>query len=112
MAAQKLFRLHRQQIAIEHRRGFHERFRQRHRRQLDREAAGLQHAALHILRASAQVRVAEIDVAPGVDDADDRLAAKIGGVETALPQPRAVAEGAQIVDAQPTMAAQVFGTFT
>ena len=28
---------------------------QRHRRQLDREAAGLQHAALHVLGARAQM---------------------------------------------------------
>src|SRR5512139_52182 len=112
MAAQQLFCLHRQQVAIEHRRRFHEGFRQRHCRQFDREAAGLQHAALHILGTVAQMRVAEIDIAPGIDDADDRLAAEVGGIETALPQARAMPEGAQVVDAKPPMAAQVFGTFT
>ena len=76
------------------------------------KAAGLQHAALHVLRALAQMRVAEIDVAPGVDDADHRLAAPVGRVEAALAQPRAMAEGAQVVDAEPAMAAQLFGTFT
>ena len=58
------------------------------------------------------MRVAEIDVAPGVDDPDDRLAAEIGRVEAALAQTRAVTEGAQVVDAEPAMAAQFFGTFT
>ena len=112
VAAQQLFRLHREEIAVEHRRGLHEGLRQRHRRKLDRKAAGLQHAALHVLGAVAQVRVAEVDVAPGIDDADHRLAAKIGGIEAALAQARAMPEGAQVVDAEPAMAAQVFGTFT
>ena len=35
-----------------------------------------------------------------------------GGVEADLAQPRAVAERAQVVGAQPAMAAQVFGSFT
>ncbi len=90
MAAQQFLRLHRQQVAVEHGGGLDERLRQRHRRQLDRKAAGLQHAALHVLGARAQVRVAEIDVAPGVDDADDRLAGPIGGVDS---RPGAAARG-------------------
>jgi hypothetical protein len=49
MAAQQLLRLHRQEIAIEHGRRLDERLGQRHRRQLDRKAAGLQHAALDVL---------------------------------------------------------------
>src|SRR4029079_2498751 len=112
MAAQQFFRLHREKIAIEHRRGLHEGLRQRHRRKLDGKSAGLQHAAFHVLGAVAQMCVAKVDVAPGIDDADHRLAAKIGGIETTLAQARAMAEGAQIVDAEPTMAAQIFGTFT
>jgi F0F1-type ATP synthase membrane subunit c/vacuolar-type H+-ATPase subunit K len=58
------------------------------------------------------MRVAEIDVAPGVDNAYHGLVAKIGGIEAALAQARAMPEGAQIVDAEPAMAAQIFGTFT
>src|SRR5262249_59851155 len=47
---------------------------------------------------------------PGVDDADDRPARPIVGVVAELAQPRAVAERAQIVDAEPAMAAQIFRT--
>jgi hypothetical protein len=99
------------QVAVEHGRGLHERLGQRHRRQFDREAAGLQHAAFHILRAGAQMGVTKIDVAPGVDDGDDRFAGPVLGVEATLPQTRAVAEGAQIADAEPAMAAEVLRTF-
>ena len=111
MAAQQLLGLHRQHVAIEHGRRLDEGLRQRHRRQFDREAAGLQHAALDVLGARAQMRVAGIDLAPGVDDADDRLAVPILGVVADLAQPRAVAERAHVADAEPAMAAQIFGTF-
>ena len=81
------------------------------RRQLDRKAAGLQNAALYVLGARAQVRVAEIDVAPGIDDGDHRLAGEIVRVIAALAQARTVAEGAQVVDAEPAVAAQVLRGF-
>ncbi len=84
MAAQQLLRLHREEIAIEHGGGLHERLGQRHRRQLDRKAAGLQHAALDVLGARAQMRVAGVDLAPGIDDADDRLAGPVLGVVAEL----------------------------
>src|SRR5262249_31557177 len=70
------------------------------------EAARLQHAALDVLGARAQVAVAGVDVAPGVDDADHRLAGPVGRVEAHLAPPRAVAERAQVVDAEPAIAAQ------
>ena len=72
--AQQLLGLHREQVAIEHRRRLLEHLGQRDRRHLEREAAGLQHAALHLLGALPEMRVAGVDVAPGVDDRDDRLA--------------------------------------
>ena len=72
----------------------------------------MQHAALDVFRAIAKVRVTEIDVAPGIDDADHRLAGEIGIVVAALAEPRAVAKGAQVVNAEPAMAAQLLGTFT
>ena len=84
---------------------------ERQRRQLDREAAGLPDAALHLLGARAEMGVARIDVGPGVDDRDDRLAHEVGVVVAHLAQPRAMAEGAQIAGAEPAMAAQVFGRF-
>src|SRR5262249_5851079 len=79
--------------------------------QLDRKASGLQHATLYVFRAFAQMRVAEIDVTPGIDDPDDRLAGPIGGIKTALAEPRAMSEGAQVADAEPAMAAQLLRAF-
>ena len=112
MAAQELLGLHRQEVAIEHGGRLHEHFGERHRRQFERETAGLVHAALHVFRARAQVRVTGIDVAPGIDDADDGLLAPVIGVIAELAQPRAVAKGAKIADPEPAMAAEVFRTFS
>ena len=106
MAAQQFLGLHRQEIAIEHGRRLDEGLRQRNRRQFDREATGLQHAAFDVLGAHAQMRVAGIDLAPGIDDADHRLAGPIVGVVADLAQPRAMAERAHVVDTEPAMTAQ------
>jgi hypothetical protein len=56
--AQQLLGLHRQEVAVEHGRRLDESLAERDRRQLDREAAGLQHAALDVLDALLEVRVA------------------------------------------------------
>ena len=69
VGAQQLLGLHRQEVAVEHRGRLLEVLRQRHRRHLDREAARLPDAALDLLGALAEVRVAGVDVAPGVEDA-------------------------------------------
>src|SRR5262245_42163825 len=53
-----------------------------------------------------------VDLAPGIDDADDGSTRPVGGVITELAQSRAVPERTQIVDAEPAMAAQIFGTLT
>jgi hypothetical protein len=50
--------VHRQEVAVEHGGGLDQALRQRHRRQLEREAAGLQHAALHVVHALLEVHVA------------------------------------------------------
>ena len=57
------------------------------------------------LGAVAQVGVAGVDLAPGVDDGDHRLAGEVGAVVAHLERPRAVAEGPQVVDAVPAVAA-------
>ena len=80
MAAQQFLAFHGEEIAIEHGRRFDDRLGERHRRQFDRKAAGLIDAALHVLGAVAQMAVAGVDVAPGVDDADHRLAGPVGAV--------------------------------
>ena len=84
-------------------------FGERHRRQLEREAAGLQHAALHVLGARPQVRVAGIDVAPGVDDADHRLAAPSRRRRSRTGAAASDGRTSANPDAEPAMAAQVFG---
>ncbi len=112
MATQQLLRLHRQEVAIEHGRRLHERLGKRHRRQLDRKAAGLQDTAFHVLGALAQMRVTGVDLAPGIEDADDRLAAPVVGIVAELLEARAVAERAHVVNAEPAMAAQMFGPFS
>ena len=76
----KLLGLHGEEIAVEHGRRFDERLGERHRRQFDRKAAGLPDAALDVFGARAQMAVAGVDVAPGVEDADDRLADPVGAV--------------------------------
>ncbi len=111
MAAQQLLAFHGEEIAVEHGRRFDERLGKRHRRQFDRKAAGLIDAAFDVLGAVAQMAVAGVDVAPGIDDADHRLADPIGAVVAELAQPRAMAERAQIVFAEPAIAAQFFGRF-
>jgi hypothetical protein len=111
MTAQQLLAFHREQVAVEHGRGLHERLGERHRRQLDRKAAGLPDAAFHILGALAQMAVARIDLAPRVDDADHRLAGPILAVIAELLQARAMAEGAQRLGAEPAVAAELLGGF-
>src|SRR5581483_12154223 len=52
-----------------------------------------------------------VDLAPGVDDADHRLAGPILGVVADLAQPGAVAERAHVGHAEPAVAAKIFGAF-
>src|SRR4029077_11855713 len=54
---------------------------------------------------------ARIDLAPGVDDADRRLAGPILAVIAELLQARAMAEGAQRLGAEPAVAAELLGGF-
>ena len=105
--AQRFLGLHRQQVAIEHRARLHERLAERQHRDLHREPAGLPDAALDLLGAQPEVRVARVRVAPGVEDRDDRLAGEVVGAEARLLRARAMAERAQIVRAEPAVAAQV-----
>ena len=87
MAAQQLLAFHGEEVAVEHGRRFDERLGQRHRRQLDGKAAGLPDAAFHVFGARAQMPVAGVDVAPGVEDADHRLAGPVGAVVAELLSP-------------------------
>ena len=109
VAAQHFLRLHREQIAIEHRRRLHEVFAERKHRDFHRHPARLQHAFLHILREHLEMQVARVDLAPGIQDRDDRLALPILRPEPHLPRARAVAEAAQIIRAKPAEGAELFG---
>src|SRR5207247_117908 len=79
---------------------------------LDRKSARLPHAALDFLRTRAEVRVAGIDVAPGVDDGDHRFPRVIALVVAHLRGARAVVEGLAVAYAVPAVAAQLFGAFS
>ena len=107
--SQDLLDLERQQVAVEHRRRLDEHLRQRQHRHLDREPAGLPHALLDVLRALAEVPVALLQVAPGVEDRDDRLALGIVGRVPQLPEPAAMTEAAQVVGSEPPLRPQVGG---
>ena len=109
IGAKQFLGLHGEEVAIEHRRRLLERLGEAHRRHLDRKAAGLPDAALHLLGALAEMAMAGIDVAPGVDDGDDRLAAIVLASEAHLRRARAVAERAQVLDPVPAVAAQLAG---
>ena len=95
IGAQRFLRLHRQQVAIEHRRRLHEGLAQRQQRDLHREAARLPHTALDVVGAQAEMRVARVRVAPGVEDGDDGLARHVVGVKPGLPRARAMAGRSQ-----------------
>ena len=105
---QQLLGLHRQQIPVQHRRRLLERLRQRHRRHLHREPTGRPHPALDILHTLLEMRVARIDVTPGIDDRDHRLAPVIRGVETHLRGTRTVPERAHVGGAVPPVTAEIF----
>ena len=98
-----------EQIAVKHGRRLHEAFRERDRRHLDGEAARLQYAALHVLDALLEMRVAGVEIRPGVDDPDHGPADPILRRVSHLHQPRAMAEAAQIVRREPASAAKLTG---
>ena len=79
--------LHRQHVPIHHRRWLLEVLRQRDRRQLQGEAPRLDHASLDVVDAVAEVRVARVDVTPGVEDRDDGAAAEVRVVVPHLLEP-------------------------
>jgi len=108
IGAQQLFGLHGQEIAIHHRGWLLKCFAEGHGGHLHREAAGLPHAALYIFRALAQMAVAGIDVAPGVDDGDDRLAGIIGLHAAHGSGARTMPKRTQVVGAIPAIAAERF----
>src|SRR5262249_38152502 len=100
-----------EEIAVEHRRGLHERLAEAHRRDFHREAACLPDAALHLLGAGAEMRMTGVELAPGVDDRDHRLPGIILGREPPLLRARAMPERAQVLRCQPPRAPQLLVAF-
>ncbi len=74
VAADRLFDVHADEIAEEHRRRPQARLAGGHDGKLERQPAGFPHAALHVFGELAKVPVAGRQVGPRVADADDRPA--------------------------------------
>src|SRR4029079_4934044 len=75
----------------------------------ERHAAGLQHTARNLFGALPQVDVTRVRFTPRVDDRDDGLAGVVLRREPHLLGSRAMAEGSQVADAEPAMAAELLG---
>ncbi len=103
--ADGLLDVHRHQVAVEHRRRLHQRLAERHDRELHREAARLQHAALDRLGEPAQVDVAVDELRPAVADADHRPAAERLVGDARRLQPGAVQEPVEVAALEPLLAA-------
>ncbi|MEY9772781.1 hypothetical protein ABIA14_005122 [Sinorhizobium fredii] len=110
MRADEFLDLHGEEVAVEHRRRLHIGLGERHGRQLDRKAPRLPDTALDLLGASAQMRMARVDVAPGIDNRDHRLGGDFLLVVAHLVETGAMPEGAQVLGAEPAEAPKIFWT--
>ena len=108
--ARTLLDLHGEEVAVEHRRRLHEAFGQRQRRHLHRKAARLETprftSSTRALKWSGRV-----EVGPGVEDADHRLARVVRRAVAHLHHPRAMAEAPEVVRREPARRAQSRGDF-
>ena len=77
LGAQHGLDVERHQVAQEHAGGAEEDLAQGDHRELQRQPAGLPHAALDRLRQFAQATMTVVQLAPGVEDADDGLAQRL-----------------------------------
>jgi len=105
--AQQLLHLHGQEVAVQHGGGLDHHLAQAHGGQLEGHAAGQQHAALDGLGALAQVRMAGRQIAPGVDDGDDRPLQHILAAQPHLLDALAVREAAHVAGGKPAAASQI-----
>jgi hypothetical protein len=107
LAADRLLDVHRGEVAVEHRRRAEQDLRQAHHRELEREAAHLVDAALHVLRDLAEVAVAGRELGPGVADADDRAAVEQVVDAALVLHPAAAREAVAVLPRQPCIRAQL-----
>ena len=82
--AEYLLGVHREQVSVQHGRRLLECLREGGHRHLDRIPTGLPDAALYCLGALAQVHVAGVDVAPGIENPDDGLVGQLLGTNAEL----------------------------
>src|SRR5439155_6742152 len=83
----------------------HQRLAERHDRELERKASGLEDAALDRFGQPAQVDVAVDELAPAVADPDHRAARESLVGEALALQPRAMEEAVEILTGEPLAAA-------
>ena len=107
IGADALLDVHRHQVAEEHRRRLHQVLAERDRRELERQAAGEQDAALDRLGERAEVQVAVDELRPRVADPDHRPAGERAARDPLGVQRRAVDESRQVSTAEPARAAQL-----
>src|SRR6185312_6801995 len=76
-------------------------------RELEREAAGVEHAVAHVLGDRAEMRIAGRELRPRVADADDRPPLELVLREAAVLEPRAVVEPHLVLAREPGFAAHL-----
>ena len=105
MGADQLFRFHREKVAIEHGRWFHLALGQRDGGQFHRKATRLQNTAPDIIDALFEMGMALVEIGPGIDDGNHRLACIFFQGIAHLIHARAMAEGSKIIRAEPARGA-------
>ena len=106
VAADRLLHIHAREVAGEHRGGAEVGLAVGEDGELHREAAGLQHAAFHVLGELAEVGVAGRQLRPRVADADDGLALEFVIRDALVLHPAAVHEAVLVGGAEPGSRAQ------
>ena len=92
MGADRLLDVHGGEVAEQHGRRPHRHLAERRDREFERKPASVQHAVADMLGDGAEMRVAGVQLGPGVADADDRAALELVLREAAVLQERAVVE--------------------
>lgn len=96
---------------MEHGGGFGEHLAHGHDGDFHGVTASLEDAAFDGVGGEAEVHVAGVEVAPGVEDADDGFADVVFGTPACLLGSGAMAEGAEFVAAVPAVGAELFWGF-
>ncbi len=109
MTTDDFLRLHRKQIAIQHRRRLHQHFAERHDGDFNREPARLQNSSSNLFSPVAKVRVACVQLVPGVQNRNDRFVREFIGIQSELLVPGAMTEAAQGIGIEKAVAAEFFG---